>query len=83
VNQKDGRRWNVARGYLRPILGRSSLTVMSRTKAQRILMSDTRAPGLGVISNKKSQKLTAAKGLVLASGAFGTPHLLMLASVHY
>lgn len=81
VTQKDGRRWNVARGYLRPIMGRSNLTVMTRTKALRILMSGSRATGLEVLRHKKTQKLTAAEGVVLASGAFGTPHLLMLSGL--
>lgn len=81
VNQKDGRRWNVARGYLRPILGRPNLTIMTRTKALRILMNGNRATGLEVSHKARSQKLSAAKGIVLTSGAFGTPQLLMLSGI--
>ena len=81
VNQKDGRRWSVARGYLRPILDRPNLTVMTRTKALRIILDGERATGLEVLCNKRSMTLGADAGVVLTSGAFGTPHLLMVSGV--
>ena len=52
VNQRRGRRWSVADGYLRPARARSNLTVMTGTQATRIVVESGRARGVELLQRR-------------------------------
>lgn len=81
VTQKDGRRWSVARAYLRPVMERPNLTVLTKTRALRIVMKGNRATGLEVSRGGRAMILGADVGMILCGGAFATPQLLMLSGL--
>ena len=82
VTQKNGRRWNAARGWLRPVMDRPNLTVMTQTRALRLRMAAARATGVEVSQrNGPMQLIEAAQGVALCGGAFGTPQLLLLSGI--
>lgn len=76
-----GRRWSAARAYLAPARRRKNLTVLKHALACRVVIRDGRA--VGVEFERRGKRTTAgARGdIVLAAGAFGTPHLLQLSGV--
>ncbi|WP_439816671.1 GMC family oxidoreductase [Zavarzinia sp. CC-PAN008] len=76
VNQKLGRRWSSARGFLKPVLHRPNLRLETGVLADRLVIEQGRA--VGVVFHKDGQAVEArTKGeVVLSAGAIGTPHLL-------
>jgi choline dehydrogenase-like flavoprotein len=74
---RRGERCSAAAAYLHPALSRPNLTVLARSRAQRITFDGSRATGL--IVNGKILK--ARREVIVSQGAFGSPHLLMLSGI--
>jgi choline dehydrogenase len=80
---KNGARWNTASAYLRPALERPNLTVISNAHAARVVIEKGRATGVDYAAGpgKPVQRVTATREVLLAAGAFQSPHLLLLSGV--
>ena len=76
-----GERWSAAKAYLRPVLGRSNLAVRSGVRVERVLFAGDRACGVQVAAGVVRERLDAAREVILAAGAVGSPHLLLLSGV--
>jgi choline dehydrogenase len=82
VNQRKGRRWSAADGYLRPALGRSNLHVVTGALAQRVVVERGRAVGLEYLSADDHVVVArASREVLLAAGAIGSPQILMLSGI--
>jgi choline dehydrogenase len=81
VTQSRGRRDSTATAFLRPALGRPGLTVATRAHATRIVVEKGRAVGVEYAVDGKLRVARAAREVVLAAGAIGSPHLLMLSGI--
>ncbi|MFC3818580.1 GMC family oxidoreductase [Planomonospora venezuelensis] len=81
VTQDRGRRWSAADAYLRPALKRPNLTVLTSSHVNRILIEDGRATGVEYGGPAGASVVRARREVVLAAGAIGSPHLLMLSGV--
>src|SRR6478752_550946 len=82
VTQKNGERWSAARGYIHPHMGtRANLRVETAAQAVRILFEGKRAVGVEYRQGKELKQLRARREVIVASGAFQTPQLLMLSGV--
>ena len=81
VNQLNGRRRSVADAYLRPALERPNLTVLTGARTRRVLLSGEQATGVEVDLDGTVQVITADREVILAAGAVGSPHLLMLSGI--
>lgn len=81
VNQRRGIRWTAAKAFLRPIRRRPNLRVVTGALARRIRFEGRRATGLDLTVDGQAATATAAREIVLAAGAVGSPHLLMLSGV--
>ena len=81
VNQRRGRRWSTARGFLKPVLGRPNLHVETDAHATRILFDEGRAVGVVFRQGGETRQVMARREVVLCAGAVGTPHLLQLSGV--
>ncbi len=81
VNQRRGRRWSAARGFLKPVLHRANLALRTGAHVERIAIEANRATG--VVYEQKGRRVFArARGaVILASGAIGSPHILELSGV--
>jgi choline dehydrogenase len=83
VNQKDGRRWSAARGFLKPAMRRSNLSVETGALVERVMIENGRA--VGVVWSRKGvaeKRIAKADGcVVLAAGAVQSPKLLELSGV--
>ncbi|MGO4573848.1 GMC family oxidoreductase [Microvirga sp. 2TAF3] len=80
VNQKSGRRWSAARGFLRPALSRSNLKVETHAQATRILFEGKRAVGVAFMQNGMLRQIRARE-VVISAGAVATPQLLQLSGI--
>jgi choline dehydrogenase len=81
VNQKSGRRWSAARGFLKPALSRPNLKVETKAHATRILFEGKRAVGVEILQNGTSRRILARKEVVLSAGAIASPQLLQLSGI--
>jgi choline dehydrogenase-like flavoprotein len=81
VNQKRGRRWSAARGFLKPVLGRPSLRLETGCLAERILFDGKRAVGVRWRQDGQSREARCRGEVILAAGAIGSPQLMMLSGV--
>ena len=77
VNQKRGRRWSSARGFLKPALGRSNLELATDVLVDRLLVKDNRVSGVRFRRADGSQQVARARGeIILSAGAIGSVQIL-------
>jgi len=76
-----GRRGSVARQFLRPVMHRSNLTVVSKAQATRVLFEGTRAVGVEYLKDGQVHVTRARREVILSGGAYGSPQLLMLSGI--
>ena len=88
VNQRRGVRWNTSKGFLRPASGRANLEVLTDTLVTRVLLEGAPGAGLRAVglelqpaANGAPRQVRAAREVVLAAGAVGTPQLLQLSGI--
>jgi choline dehydrogenase-like flavoprotein len=81
VTQKNGERWSAARAYIHPYMTRPNLSVVTQAAASKILFSNRRASGVQYRQGKETRAVKARREVILASGAFQSPQLLMLSGV--
>jgi choline dehydrogenase-like flavoprotein len=81
LTQRGARRSSAATAYLAPIRGRVNLTVRTGVMAIRIVIERGRAAGVEIIENGERSILRAEREVVIASGAIGSPKLLMQSGI--
>jgi choline dehydrogenase len=79
-NMRAGERMSSAVAYLGPARGRANLSIRARTMVRRVLVADGRATGVDVETDGKRAVLRADE-IILAAGAIGSPHLLLLSGI--
>jgi len=77
----NGRRSSAASAYLRPVLNRSNLRVMTRAAVQTLLFSGDRVTGARVVVDGEAQNVEANREVILCAGTIHSPHLLMLSGI--
>ena len=80
VNQRRGLRVSAAKAFLKPILARPNLRLVTNAHARRILFDGARATGIEYEAGGRVVAATARE-TILTAGAIGTPHLLELSGV--
>ena len=81
VNQRAGWRVSSATAFLRPVLSRKNLTVMTQAQAERVLLDGRRATGVALRRAGVPGTVTARREVILAAGAIGSPQLLQLSGI--
>ena len=82
VNQRSGWRWNTAKAFLRPAMGRPNLRVETKAQAKRLVIEDGEVRGVDYVQHDGQQSTSLAPGeTVLSAGAIGSPHLLELSGI--
>jgi choline dehydrogenase len=91
VNQRRGVRWNTSKAFLRPVQGRPNLTVMTGVQVHRLALDPSadaddgllRANGVWLqpAGGGELQCVRAARQVVLAAGAIGSPMLLQRSGI--
>ncbi|WP_198937896.1 GMC family oxidoreductase, partial [Pelomonas sp. KK5] len=81
ATQREGQRCSTAAGYLAPVRKRRNLQVLTFALAERIVFEGRRAVGVRVRQQGRSVLVKARAEVIAASGAMGSPALLMRSGV--
>ena len=83
LTQLDARRSSTATAFLAPVRSRPNLTVMLRSQALRVLTERGRATGVELVCGSSRTPVTvrATREVIVSSGAFGSPKLLMQSGI--
>ena len=81
VNQHRGLRWSAARAFLRPVLRRPNLAMITGAQVQRLSLVDGRARDVVFRRGGRVETASARGEIILAGGAIGSPHILQLSGV--
>jgi choline dehydrogenase-like flavoprotein len=81
VNQRRGRRWSSARGFLKPVLGRPNLRLETGVLVERLTFDGRRAAGVRFRRDGALHEARCRGEVILSAGAIGSPQLLMLSGV--
>ena len=81
VNQRSGIRWNSAKAFLRPVLKRPNLTVLTGVQADRLLVDKGRATSIMARHEGHEQLYTAHREILLCAGAIGSPGILQRSGI--
>lgn len=81
---RNGRRCSTAVGYLKPVKNRANLKIMTNAQVRKVVLDGTRATGVEITDRAgQTRTLTAAREVILSSGAIGSPQILMLSGIGY
>ena len=86
MNQKRGVRWSNTKAFLRPVMHRPNLTVLTHAHVQRIRLQNMgllkRATGVEFRLGPRGNQFAEARGeVILAAGAIGSPQILQLSGI--
>jgi len=81
VNQKRGRRWSAARGFLKPVLHRPNLRLVTDVQVDRVLFDGKRATGLRYRQGGQVFEARARGEVILSAGAVGSVQILQRSGV--
>ena len=76
VNQKSGRRWSSARGFLKPVLSRPNLRLETGVEADRLLLESGRAVGVAFRQGGETVEARAKGEVILCAGSIGSIQVL-------
>ena len=81
MNQKRGRRWSATNAFLRPVLHRKNLTVLTNALVRKIAFDGKRATGFDFLREGTAYRATAKRETILSLGSIGSPQILQLSGV--
>jgi choline dehydrogenase-like flavoprotein len=81
VNQKRGRRWSAARGFLKPVLNRANLRLETGVHVERVVIENGRAVGVAFEKDGAHHVARAAGEVILSAGAVASPKVLELSGI--
>jgi choline dehydrogenase-like flavoprotein len=76
VNQKRGRRWSSARGFLKPVLSRPNLRLEANVLVDRLIIENGRAAGVRFIQGGGVVEARARGEVILCAGSIGSVQVL-------
>jgi choline dehydrogenase-like flavoprotein len=78
---RGGRRWSAADAFLHPAAGRKNLDIVTGATVLGLVVKGGRVEGVRYAVGRDERVAPAAKEVVLAGGAIGSPHLLLLSGI--
>ncbi len=78
---KDGERCSVAKAFITPHLDRPNLTVITHAVTEKIIFENKKAVSVKYQKEGQTHEITCNKEVLLSSGAFGSPQVLMLSGI--
>ena len=76
VNQKRGRRWSSARGFLKPALNRANLRLEKNVLVDRLIIEQGRAMGVRFERDGETLEACARGEVILCAGSIGSTQIL-------
>ena len=81
VTQRNGERCSAAKAYLTPNLQRPNLSVVTHALSAKVTLDGRRATGVEYLQGNERKQVRARREVILSSGAFGSPQLLLLSGI--
>src|SRR3954462_9129036 len=81
VNQKRGRRWSSARGFLKPVLNRLNLRLETGVMVDRLIIEHGRVVGVRFMKDGQHTEARSKAEVFLCAGAVGSPHLMQRSGI--
>lgn len=81
LNACDGVRWSVARGYLRPVMQRSNLTVLTNSLAIKLGFEGNHCVSVTHLVDGVPHVTRASQEIILCAGGINSPRLLMMSGI--
>ena len=78
---KNGKRASGAASFLKPVLSRNNLTVITHAQVSKIHFDEKRAVAVSYTKGGKSHRVEAAAEIIVSAGAFQSPQLLMVSGI--
>jgi choline dehydrogenase len=76
VNQRRGRRWSAARGFLKPVLNRPNLRLETDVLVDRLILEGKRAVGVRFRKGGEMIEARARGEIIMSAGAVGSIAIL-------
>jgi choline dehydrogenase len=77
----EGRRCSAADAFLRPVMSRPNLRVVTSAECHKVLFEGRRATGVEIKTPSGIETITAKREIILSAGAYHSPKLLMLSGI--
>ncbi|OIQ88132.1 alcohol dehydrogenase [mine drainage metagenome] len=81
VTHRNGERCSSAKAYLTPNLARPNLDLKTEATSTRVLIDGSCAEGVEYERGGRLHRVRARREVIISSGAFGSPQLLMLSGI--
>ncbi len=85
INQKHGLRWNTAKAFLRTIMRRGNLDIMTGSQVTRLIMQQTGngnvCTGVEFLGGGQEWTADVSRETILAAGTFGSPQILQRSGI--
>jgi GMC oxidoreductase/Transposase DDE domain group 1 len=81
LNIVDGTRQSVADGYLRPVLDRANLTVVTTALVHLLIVADGRCAGVEYSVGGELRRVYPQSETIVSAGSIGSAQLLMLSGI--
>jgi choline dehydrogenase len=81
MNQRRGRRWSATDAFLKPVLQRKNLTVLTGAAVSRIRFSGIKAEGFEFVKDGTAFEVKAERESILSLGSIGSPQMLQLSGI--
>ena len=81
VNIKNGKRFSSSDAFLKPVLDRPNLELLTNTLVEKIITSNKTAIGVKIKNKKVFKLLGLPLEIVLCGGSINSPQLLMLSGI--
>ncbi|MGJ4887272.1 GMC family oxidoreductase [Bradyrhizobium sp. HKCCYLRH3099] len=81
VNQKRGRRWSSARGFLKPALNRQNLRLETNVLVERLIVENGRAVGVRFQQNGETIEARTKGEVILSAGSIGSVQVLQRSGI--
>ncbi len=76
-----GLRYSTSEGFVHPNAARKNFEVATECLVTKVLVEKGRAVGIRLVQKGSQREIRAAREVILAAGAIGSPHLLMLSGI--
>jgi choline dehydrogenase len=76
VNQRRGRRWSSARGFLKPALARPNLRLETKVLVDKLIVANNKVVGVRFTQGGQSVEARAKGEVVLCAGSIGSTQIL-------
>jgi choline dehydrogenase len=81
VNQKRGRRWSAARGFLKPALKRANLRLLTNVLVDKLIIEQGEARGVRFLLGNDIVEARTNGEVILAAGSIGSTQILQRSGI--